>query len=90
MRTRVFLVVRSVDAGTGDDAVDPLTGLRRYKLGKHQTIIGLSAVQTAPPHVLYMIPFHINANDGSWHFLAKVEEATECSLLHVDWDIGFM
>jgi len=52
-------------------------------------IIGLPKVQ---PKVLYMIPFTATA-DGGWEFNPKVDESpghSIYSVLHVDWEIGFM
>jgi hypothetical protein len=48
-------------------------------------MIGLPKLQASD---VYMVPFHDRGN--KWIFIPKGKDAADCSLLHVDWDIGFM
>ncbi|KAL7624010.1 hypothetical protein AAE478_001475 [Parahypoxylon ruwenzoriense] len=73
-----------------NDAVDSLTGLRVYK---HEcfpkVVVGLTKLSATN---VYMVPFKTEPDSGLWGALSEVDtiEHQDFSLLHVDWNVGFM
>ncbi|KAI1811386.1 hypothetical protein GGS20DRAFT_588590 [Poronia punctata] len=85
-RVRVFLVVSPVSqTGIAEDDVDQATGLDIYSL-QDPIIVGLPALSQEN---VYMVPFKPDANHN-WMFVSDFEDRSDCRLLHVNWNVGFM